>query len=638
MARPRLYLPLIVIILLGFGLRILDLQGVPLRGDEAFSAQYWADTPLNLALTEIAPQDPHPPLAFILFRLWRHVIGGTSSVFALRFLPVLGNTIGIAASFALGRRLSRERAVGLLAALMWALHPFEIWHSQDFRNYAIWAGLSATAMWLGLRLIEEGRRADWRAYALLATAAGLIFYAELTVMLSLLLAAIWRRRLNARSLRRLAALQGAILAVVLICFGVLQAGPIISGSYAGNLQPFAPLDYVTRFIPALLIGETAKFPQPAAGILLSLLLAFAAISLHRKCAPQFRFLAFWIALPLLLLGGVSLFRDVFHPRYVLATAPAFILMFVLGACQAAGWLGSRLGVNRNILAGLLLAPWFALAAIALQDYYAGFNDPGRRKAPAWDELGGYLDARVEADDLVIQLSADAAFGYYYAGLAPDIALPINSEQAPAAIYSTLGSVSERYKSVFVVSNTNPSWRNRGLVESWMRENMQEVMRTDASGLPVRQYKHWRVEEDFAGEVTRFEDTVALVGVDSRNGPLPTGELLLWLYWKPLSSDERGLKSFVHIYGPPHPDTASLLWTQHDQYPQAGRTSTVDWQPGSILRDVYYLPLQELDPGEYRIEAGWYDPSTGARLSSAEGNDTVAIKHFRISDSGVAYGE
>ena len=51
------------------------------------------------------------------------VIGGIDSVFALRYLSVLGNSIGIAAMFALGWRLSQSRSCALLAALMWALHP-----------------------------------------------------------------------------------------------------------------------------------------------------------------------------------------------------------------------------------------------------------------------------------------------------------------------------------------------------------------------------------------------------------------------------------------------------------------------------------------------------------------------------------
>ena len=140
MSSLRLTLSIIVIVLLGFGLRVHDLQAVPLRGDEAFSVLYWANLPVSVSLTQIAHGEPHTPLVYGVARLWRHFVGGIDSVFSLRYLSVLGNVIGITAIFALGWRLSHKRSVGLLAALMWALHPFEIWHSQEFRNYGYWAG------------------------------------------------------------------------------------------------------------------------------------------------------------------------------------------------------------------------------------------------------------------------------------------------------------------------------------------------------------------------------------------------------------------------------------------------------------------------------------------------------------------
>ena len=81
---------LILIIWLGFALRLHELASVPLRGDEAFSALNWADTPLPQSLTEIATLEPHPPLTYGLFRLWRLLIGGIDSPFSLAPAPGLG--------------------------------------------------------------------------------------------------------------------------------------------------------------------------------------------------------------------------------------------------------------------------------------------------------------------------------------------------------------------------------------------------------------------------------------------------------------------------------------------------------------------------------------------------------------------
>src|ERR1044071_366098 len=145
---------MIAIIMLGFFLRLFHLTSVPLRGDEAFSVQYWAGQPLSVSLAKTATIEPHPVLTYALFRGWGLVAG--YSELAMRMLPALVGLLGIPAIYAVGKRLG-NRQIGLVAALLFALHPFEIWHAQDARNYAIWAGMSLVALWLGLRALDKQR-------------------------------------------------------------------------------------------------------------------------------------------------------------------------------------------------------------------------------------------------------------------------------------------------------------------------------------------------------------------------------------------------------------------------------------------------------------------------------------------------
>ena len=597
---------LILIIWLGFALRLHNLADVPLRGDEAFSAQYWVEWPLTRSLTEIAFRDPHPPLAYLLFHLWGRFIGGIGSPFALRFLPLLGNIIGAAAMFALGCRLSRRSAVGLMAALMWALHPFEIWHSQDFRNYAIWAGLSATALWLGLRLLDAPRRRlNWTLYALAASLSAFIFYTELLMMLALAVVA-WRR-LHRRFLPRFLALQGLIAAAVLVAFLTFQ-GPVLTGDapYPGNLQPFAAADYLTRFIPALTLGESIPSDLSFVWLPLSLATAFLAAVIAAKSPRQIDIIAICAGLPLLLLGLAALRVNIFHPRYVLAVVPAFILLFALGGFYLVGrpvW-----------MCGLLLS-WFILASLTLNDY---FNHSA--KSPAWDELGAFLNARVHENDLVIQLSNDAAFGYYYHGRAEDTALPASPSQPPSEITAALSAAAGEYDSVYVVSNAIPTWGNATVVENWMRENMQPVLLSDASGLGLRQYKTWQVDADFGPPLTQFGAAVELMGYDFFAAPLPTGELLLWLYWRPIAPTSQPLKSFVHAVH------AGRIGSQHDQFPQQGRLDSTAWPTAEVYRDVYVLPTDALAAGRYHLHVGWYDPISGSRLLTG-GDDVFELDSF-----------
>lgn len=624
MASLRLKLPIIVIILVGFSLRIHDLQAAPLRGDEAFSALYWSDLPVSQSLAQIAPIDPHPPLTFLLFRFWALTLGGIESVFSLRFASALGNTLGIPAMFALGFLLTRSRSAGLIAALIWALHPFEIWHSQDYRNYGVWAGISAVSLWLGLRLIQGRGRADALLYAMAAFCAGLVFYSEVFNILALSCVAIvlaWRRR---QFLYRFLSLQLALGLAPIAAFALIQARSNFFGAYGGNLESFSAIDYLTRFIPTLAFGDYVNVTLPALWPALALLYLVAAFIVLCTSRRQFASLMLLTWLPLLLLGAVSLSRDIFNPRYVLNAVPALILLFVIASLRAAEGLRKLLPLSRQALTLCVLAPWFVLAGIALNAY---FNDPEFRKSPAWDELGRFLTARVKADDLVIQLSVDPAFAYYYAGEAPEIALPAQATQPEAEIIATLQGLRSRYETVFVVAREQAGWGNAGAVERWMNEHLQEVMRTDAGGLPVRQYADWPRASDFPGDFINFGDAVGLLGYEFFPAPLPTGELVLWVYWLPLSQTERPLKSFAHVYGDIHPETGGALWSQHDQHPLGGLRDSTSWQIGVVIRDVYYLPARELQSGDYQVAVGWYDAGSGQRLTLTDGADASVLESF-----------
>ena len=621
MALLRGCAPLIIVILLGFGLRTHELDAVPLRGDEAFSVLYWADTPLQVALSEIAPGEPHTPLVYAVGRLWNAIIGGIDSVFALRYLSVLGNSIGVAAMFALGWRLSRCRRSALLAALLWALHPFEIWHSQEFRNYAYWGGVSVTALWLGLRLIDQPRRADWPLYALIGGFAALTIYTESFTTLALATFALLARWRDWRFLRRLLSIQIVMGVLLLAGLLLIQARHGFIDSYPGLVQSFALAEYAYRFVPTLLLGSTLPFDQSVLGLGLSIVCLFLSAVLYRRSAREFRFTLLTALLPLLLLGIVSQRYNLFHPRYVLSAVPGFILLLVLGARHIADRLQPSVNLPRALLPTILLSPWFLLAIASLN---AHFNDPAFRRAPAWDELGDFLNERVAADDLVIQLAVDPAFGYYYRGAAQDIGLPVKPYQAVAEIRAALDEHSDEFASIYVVAREQAGWPNAGVVVEWMRQNMQEVLHTDAAGLPIRQYMSWDAPADIDVELARFDETVALLDAENCPRRLPTGEYALRLHWRPLSQSAAAMKTFVHVYGAPKPVTGSSLWTQADKFPQDGRLDSTAWTAGEVYRDVYYLPGRGLAAGSYDIHVGWYEPESGQRLELPDGSDSFAL--------------
>ncbi len=618
------HLPLILICLLAFLLRLHKLEAVPLRGDEAFSVQYWAGTPLDLSLGQIAQGEPHTPLVYAVARAWGAVIGGIDSIFALRMLAALGNMLGAAGIWALGWRLTGERGIGLLAALLWALHPYEIWHSQEFRNYAYWAGTSVLSLWLGLRLMERGRPVDWLLYAGVGGFAALTIYTEPFSTLAVTGFALMYRRRDKGFLARLLAVQAVMALLLTAGFALLQVRTGYAETYPGLQPAFSLPDYVREFVPTLLLGSSIPLDRATLGLALSLWLLVSAAVLWGAWRRAFALLMLASLLPLLGLGIASQRWDLFHPRYVLSVAPALLLLLVCGAWVAARWIGRRAGANANLLTMLLLSPWFGLALLSLDAHY---NDPAYRKAPAWDALGAFLNERVGERDLVIQLAGDAAFGYYYRGAAPDIALPLHGAQSIAEIHARLNEIHADYDSIYVAAREQAGWENAGAVDAWLGEHRQEALRANTAGMPVRQYLLREV--DAAAEpLTNFDDIVSLLRFDFSPEPLPTGEWLLWLEWQPQSHSERPLKTFVHVYGAFNPATGGPLWTQADQYPQAGALESTTWALGTAYRDIVYLPARGLPTGEYQIHVGVYDESTGARLLTDASQDSFPLLSFR----------
>lgn len=89
-----------------------------------------------------------------------------------------------------------------------------------------------------------------------------------------------------------------------------------------------------------------------------------------------------------------------------------------------------------------------------------------------------------------------------------------------------------------------------------------------------------------------------------------GSLLVFLAWQAQSAPPLDYTAFVHLIAPD-----GALAAQTDR-PPAGYP-TGDWRPGELVIDRFRLDLPEgLSPGVYRLQTGFYDPATVARLGEA----------------------
>ena len=611
--RIRHLLLVCVLIWVGFALRLHNLGEIPFRGDEAFSALYWSGTPIDQSLQQIAAIEPHPPLTYILFRAWGRIFG-IESEWLLRLLPTLSNLIGIAAMVALGRLLFGWR-YGVLAAFIWTVHPFEIWHSQDFRNYAVWAGLSALNFALAVRVFRYRHPRNWIAYAVCALITTQLFYTELIAIGVLGLYVLFTQWRNRAFVLRWSVLNGAIILACAASFLIVQGDLITSGAYGGTTNRFDPMDWFTRFIPSLYFGETLPPPlTDTAWVIICIILVLMIIAVIARYRNNGILLAMMVSLPLLVLGLISTRMGVFNPRYIMHAVPAYILLLV-GSIRIL-W-QSDMQIHKYLAIGLG-AGWLSLSALSLNHY---LTVTVYEKAPDWPSLANYLDRLVSPNDLVIQTSADAGFGYYYASSATDIALPANPQQPESEIHALLEQLSADHDSLWIVARSFPDWPNNGIVEAWANDRMQRIRTLNVNGLPVQEFRPWQIDEADLPDASlaNFAGILILRDFTIEASPDPDGNLTLVVTWQTDEANQSPIKIFVHLVSDNNAD-AGPIWAQDDQEPLAERMDPLTWEPELLFRDVYQLDLSELPEGSYDIRLGIYNPETGDRLLTAEGED------------------
>ncbi|WP_392481845.1 glycosyltransferase [Nostoc sp. C110] len=170
----------------------------------------------------LATQDSHPPLYFVLAHLWMKLFpseGGLVSLFAARSLPAIFGAASIPCVYVLGKVAFRSRLVGQLAAAMIAVSPYAVFLAQEARHYTLamlWVIGSLTCLVIATRHIQNRTplpiwvALSWVAVNALGIATHYFFtftlYTEAVVLISLawlqlqtstkfslLFSSLWRR-------------------------------------------------------------------------------------------------------------------------------------------------------------------------------------------------------------------------------------------------------------------------------------------------------------------------------------------------------------------------------------------------------------------------------------------------------------
>lgn len=437
---------LVVLVLLAAGLRLFKIEQRVVWYDEANSL-LWADAGVKGAI-EAAQSDVHPPLYYLLLYFWTRV--SQAEVWARLFSVVMGVT-AVVVVFFLGRLLAGEVA-GFFSALFLAFCPMHIWYSQEIRMYTLQTVLVSLSYLFMILSLQENRGTYWTLYCI---ATALSLYTQYTSLLSLLAQNLFMIIFLKRYrpvLKQWALSQLSIAVLFLPCavmfLHTLRTTTSAGGFWLGSLSMKAPAGFL-----ALLSGfvsQRGSLPFSAA-VSLVMLIVVAMLLLGRKDKPPLAVLVlFWFCVPLLVLALVSLKQNLFVPRTILYTAPAFHL--------AVGW-AAAIVLDSRAKAGAMLVSIF-LVALNLNALYGYYFLPSRWIKSPLRDVCRLIEREHREGDIVLH-SAEYTYRpcqYYLA------------DRVPQSLVTGTGALAraDRVERIWVVLRDDPSLR------AWMDAHHQQV--------------------------------------------------------------------------------------------------------------------------------------------------------------------
>jgi 4-amino-4-deoxy-L-arabinose transferase-like glycosyltransferase len=622
---------LILLLLTAFALRLYRIDHQELWGDEARSA-YVVKLPLPSIVSPYI--EPFPPFYHLLLYFWVRLTG--SSVFTLRFLSLVLGVLTVPLVYRLAR-LASGVSVGLLAALLWALSPFQVYYSQEARMYAL-VGLSTTlSMLLFVRIVAgereqfrlrrfsdavlpanqpdnqsdfAGRETNgnlrslkglWVGY-LVSTAAAIFshYYALFVVVAqNVLLVALWRR--DRVQLKRWFVVQ-AVLVLMYLPWVLAQRG-FLSGKASARFNELTLpvlLSIVKKSLVAFSVGTTVQTPLAYYLTLTFLLLAalglVATVTVQPSNLQSPMLLLAWLVIPLIFAWLVNPIMPFFQERYLLVVAPAFIILVAVGL----SWIGDR--SPWALALGLLFV--VSASSVSLHNW---FFDHAYTKGEYKLTMDYVRDHAQQGDLLLLNNPLqEALFDYYRPPGVPYLLLSRDDLHTEDRADRALAALTEGYSRVWLVMfGYLEQYDPNHLAERWLNEHGYRSSYRSFLGAYLTLYVMSPADASFPMQHTvaaNLDSRALLIGYGLGAQEIEAGGTIrLTLYWQALAEIDRRYTVFVHLL-----DADNRIVAQMDSEPLGGTHPTTEWQLGEIVRDNYGLLIAPgTPPGEYLLEVGMY---------------------------------
>lgn len=322
----------LVIVGLGFALRLFRLDAQSFWYDEAYSAGVASATPTDILANRFT--GVHPPLYYLALHYWLAIGQGD---FVLRLLSSVLGVAGIAAIYSLGRALC-DKNVGLVAATATAVAPYMVFYSQEVRMYSLLFLLSTLLLASYGRMLHTDSLRWWVAYTVLgALSLNTHFFSGLLILCLHVHFVICRtpRRLP---WHRLVLSDGLILLTLVPRLSVItaQAGRVAGDYWISRPSMGQLLSSPHAFTLSQYVSD--RFLPLAFSVVLSLFI-LTHIQVARELAARgpdttpltLTLVAFWG--PLLLTYVLSQWHPVYLERALMVAVPGLYFLLSWGMAR-----------------------------------------------------------------------------------------------------------------------------------------------------------------------------------------------------------------------------------------------------------------------------------------------------------------
>jgi len=638
------WIALIALLILSAALRFYRIDAQSLWYDEGNSARI-AERSVQL-IVEGAAGDIHPPLYYVLLKLWRAIFGGGEG--ALRSLSALAGVGTVVLTFLIGREGFNMR-IAVMAAFFAALSPFAVYYGQEARMYALLAFAATLSTWA---LLPALLRRDWSPRCaviyVLATVIGLYTqYAFPFVMVAqgvcFVLANI--ATVNPEKISNPLRVVRTYIIANLIALALFAPWlPIALRQIRG--WTVAPQDYQlgTALLDCLrwiVVGRT--LPQSEAWLALIVVGGLVLIGLLVNRSQTSNASTSWInltwlmlvlfALPLALLFIFKLYRDAYL-KFLLVCVPPLALLVAQG--MDAFVARAKMNVQSMKWPSALTIPLFAFYFLLFIFLFApSLNNLYFNPAYARDNYRGIAQmlARDKRDDDAVLFLAPnqwEVFTYYWSDVEKAIPLtyrPSSDAEVDAQMHRLVQGRARLFVLYYAEREADPNgWYERWLAANAFKADQQWIgnIRLAVYHAPQELGEPQQLNARFGDQITL--ELAQLPPPVRAKQAAHVGDVLPFRFvWRTQQPLTQNYKIFIHI-GPVDGAAAA----QTDSEPVAGDRPTTSWQPNEPIIDAHAIWLKpDTLPGIYPIWIGLYDPQTGQRLKLADGSDRLQLGVIEI---------